>query len=98
MTDNQCLEQIEQRLEAMEAMLKELIRLAHFNWMYKSQEEKDRAIKEAEERYKDLAFYRFYKSEESESAEVKKGEMEADRIPQKGRVVKRDRSKGAPDY
>ena len=44
------------------------------------------------------AYEGFYESEGSEKTEVKKAEIKPKRVPQKGRAVKRDRSKGAPDY
>lgn len=41
---------------------------------------------------------RFYETEETKTPEVKKGEIKRKRVPQKGKVVKRDRSEGAPDW
>ncbi len=117
---NERLDQMEQRLSSMETMLEELLKLARLNWMYKSQEEKDKVIEALKERYKDPEYftggiwepenapdtYEKPKADPDEgkdayerllevaNAEVKKGEMEGEVVPQKGRKGSRKTRKG----
>lgn len=103
----QRLEKIEKRLGAVELMLKELLGLARLNAKWRTEEDKAEAERRAEairdhfndpKRWLGWEYETEASNDERAEATEEKGEMEGKRVPQKGRVVKCDRSKGAPDY